>query len=114
MIQYSDVIEKPQFLKFIDVYAKKFIANNGFGRWLHEYKDMVPAILFQRLYDVKILRIEILLDIIHESHQFFVLLAFYLRFGAMFQVIVINMASHISNDISYMSLALLEKEISIT
>ena len=80
----------------------------------HEYKDMIPAIFFQWLYDIKILWVEIFLDIIHEGHQFFVFLAFYFRFSAMLQIIIINMASHISNDISDMSLALLEKEISIT
>ena len=36
-----DVIDKPQFLKFVEVYAKKFRANNGFGRWLHEYQEKI-------------------------------------------------------------------------
>lgn len=75
---------------------------------------MIPAVFFQGFYDIEILRIEIFLDIIHESQQILVFLAFDFRFGTVFQVIIINTASYISNDISYMSLALLEKEISIT
>ena len=42
-----DVIDKPQFLKFVEVYTKKFRANNGFGRWLHEYQDMEARGLFK-------------------------------------------------------------------
>lgn len=38
--QLPEVIDKPQFLKFVEIYAKKFKASNGFGRWLHEYQDM--------------------------------------------------------------------------
>lgn len=47
MKQIPSVIDSPIFLKFIDVYAKKFIANNGFGRWLYEYKDMEARGLFK-------------------------------------------------------------------
>ena len=45
--QIPDVIDKPQFLKFVEVYTKKFRANNGFGRWLHEYQDMEARGLFK-------------------------------------------------------------------
>lgn len=48
MKQIPDVIDKPQFLKFVEVYAKKFRAQNGFGnRWLHEYQDMEKRGLFK-------------------------------------------------------------------
>lgn len=48
MKQIPDVIDKPQFLKFVEVYAKKFRAQNGFGnRWLHEYQDMENRGLFK-------------------------------------------------------------------
>ena len=42
-----DVIDKPQFLKFVEAYYKRFRASNGFGRWLHEYKDMENRGLFK-------------------------------------------------------------------
>ena len=76
MIQYSDVIEKPQFLKFIDVYAKRFIANNGFGRWLHEYKDMEARGLFKptilkALY-IKILKDEFRLSFVREQAVYYI------------------------------------------
>ena len=59
-----DVIDKPQFLKFVEVYTKKFIANNGFGRWLHEYKDMEARGLFKPAI-VKALYKKILQDNFH-------------------------------------------------
>ena len=34
------VISHPQFLKFIEHYAKDFIAKRGFGLWIKEYQDM--------------------------------------------------------------------------
>ena len=76
MIQYSDVIEKPQFLKFIEVYAKRFIANNGFGRWLYEYKDMEARGLFKptilkALY-IKILKGEFRLSFIREQAIYYI------------------------------------------
>lgn len=42
-----DIVDSPQFLKFVDFYTKKFKANNGFGRWLYEYKDMDARGLFK-------------------------------------------------------------------
>lgn len=47
MRQITDAIDSPAFLKFLDIYAKRFIANNGFGRWLHEYQDMQARGLFK-------------------------------------------------------------------
>ena len=43
----SDVIYKPMFLKFVEHYAKKFRARNGYGRWLHEYQDLENRGLFK-------------------------------------------------------------------
>lgn len=45
--QLPEVIDKPQFIKFIEIYTKKFKAQNGFGRWLHEYQDMDARGLFK-------------------------------------------------------------------
>lgn len=59
--QIPDVIDKPQFLKFIEVYTKKFKANNGFGRWLREYQDMDARGLFKPAI-VKALYKKILMD----------------------------------------------------
>ena len=43
----SDVIYKPMFLKFVEHYAKKFRARNGYGRWLHEYQDLENRGMFK-------------------------------------------------------------------
>ena len=43
----SDVLDKPMFLKFVEHYAKKFRAQNGYGRWLHEYQDLENRGLFK-------------------------------------------------------------------
>ena len=59
--QIPDVIDRPQFLKFVEVYTNKFKANNGFGRWLHEYQDMDERGLFKPAI-VKALYKKILLD----------------------------------------------------
>ena len=44
------VANHPQFLKFIDYYAKNFVANKGLGfglgRWIKEYQDMVEKKMF--------------------------------------------------------------------
>ena len=54
-----EVVFHPQFLRFIDYYAKAFIKRGGFSRWLKEYQDMetqglfVPRIL--RLLYIQIL-----------------------------------------------------------
>ena len=54
-----DVVYHPQFLKFIDYYAKAFIKRRGFGRWLKEYQDMEKQGLFAprvlRLFYIQIL-----------------------------------------------------------
>lgn len=41
------VVDKPQFLKFVEIYTEKFRQNAGFGRWLHEYDDMDAKGLFK-------------------------------------------------------------------
>lgn len=43
----SDVLDKPMFLKFVEYYAKKFRAQNGYGRWLHEYQDLENRGMFK-------------------------------------------------------------------
>lgn len=54
-----EVVYHPQFLRFIDIYAKAFIAQKGFGRWLKEYQDMEERGLFApralRLFYIQIL-----------------------------------------------------------
>ena len=74
--QIPDVIDKPQFLKFVEVYTKKFKANNGFGRWLHEYKDMDARGLFKpvvvrELYK-KILQDKFYLGFIREQAIYYI------------------------------------------
>ena len=71
-----DVIDKPQFLKFVEVYTKKFRANNGFGRWLHEYQDMEARGLFKptiikALYK-KILQDKFYLGFIREQAIYYI------------------------------------------
>lgn len=39
-VEIPQVIYTDQFLRFIAVYANKFKANNGYGKWLVEYKRM--------------------------------------------------------------------------
>lgn len=41
-----DILYSPVFLKFVEYYTKKFKAQNGYGRWLHEYKDLEEKGLF--------------------------------------------------------------------
>lgn len=54
-----EVIYHPQFLKFIEYYAKAFIRRRGFGKWLKEYQDMEKQGLFAprvlRLFYIQIL-----------------------------------------------------------
>jgi hypothetical protein len=76
MKQIPTVIDKPQFLKFVEVYTKKFIANNGFGRWLHEYQDMEARGLFKptiikALYK-KILQDKFYLGFIREQAVYYI------------------------------------------
>lgn len=42
-----DVLYSPIFLKFVEHYYKKFRAQNGYGRWLHEYKDLENRGMFK-------------------------------------------------------------------
>lgn len=42
-----EVLHTPIFLKFVEYYAKKFRAQNGYGRWLHEYKDLENRGMFK-------------------------------------------------------------------
>lgn len=42
-----EVLDSPIFLKFVEHYAKKFRAQNGYGRWLHEYKDLEARGMFK-------------------------------------------------------------------
>lgn len=39
-IEIPQVIYTDQFLRFVAVYANNFKANNGYGRWLAEYRRM--------------------------------------------------------------------------
>lgn len=71
-----DVIDTPQFLKFVEVYTKKFRANNGFGRWLYEYQDMEARGLFKpnvikALYK-KILQDKFYLGFIREQAVYYI------------------------------------------
>lgn len=54
-----EIVHHPQFLRFIDYYAKAFIKKRGFGRWLKEYHDMEAQGLFAprvlRLFYIQIL-----------------------------------------------------------
>ena len=58
-VKLPEVIYHPQFLRFIDYYAKAFIKRRGFGRWLKEYQDMEKQGLFAprvlRLFYIQIL-----------------------------------------------------------
>ena len=58
-VKLPEVVYHPQFLRFIDHYAKAFIKRRGFGRWLKEYQDMEKQGLFAprvlRLFYIQIL-----------------------------------------------------------
>ena len=58
-VKLPEVVYHPQFLRFIDYYAKAFIKRGGFGRWLKEYQDMEKQGLFAprvlRLFYIQIL-----------------------------------------------------------
>lgn len=66
-----DVVYHPQFLKFVEYYAKVFKARNGFGRWLKEYQDMDAKGLFAprvlRLFYIQILGNTFRLDFQREQ-----------------------------------------------
>lgn len=46
-VEIPQVINTAQFLKFVAVYANKFKASNGYGRWLIEYKKMDESGMFK-------------------------------------------------------------------
>lgn len=56
-----EVVYTPQFLKFVEYYAKEFRARNGHGRWLAEYQDMEKKGLFAPRI-IRALYIQILTD----------------------------------------------------
>lgn len=43
----TNILNTPIFLKFIEHYTAEFKANNGFGRWLHEYQDLENLGMFK-------------------------------------------------------------------
>lgn len=47
MAHVPDYIYSPTFLKFVEAFYKKFRAQNGYGRWLHEYQEMEAKGLFK-------------------------------------------------------------------
>lgn len=47
MRKVPEVVKEPIFLKFVEHYAKKFKEQNGFGMWLHEYREMEAQGLFK-------------------------------------------------------------------
>lgn len=46
-VEIPQVIYTDQFLRFVAVYANKFRATNGYGRWLAEYKRMDEQGMFK-------------------------------------------------------------------
>lgn len=46
-IEIPQVVYTDQFLRFVAVYANKFKANKGYGRWLAEYERMDKANMFK-------------------------------------------------------------------
>lgn len=46
-MEIPKVIDTPLFLKYADIFAKKFKAQRGFGRWLKEYQEMEAKGLFK-------------------------------------------------------------------
>lgn len=71
-----EVIYHPQFLRFIDYYAKAFIKRRGFGRWLKEYQDMEKQGLFAsrilRLFYIQILGNTFKLDFQKEQAVWYI------------------------------------------
>lgn len=71
-----EVIYHPQFLRFIDYYAKAFIKKRGFGRWLKEYQDMEKQGLFAprilRLFYIQILGNTFKLDFQKEQAVWYI------------------------------------------
>lgn len=46
-VEIPQVIYTDQFLRFVAVYANRFKATNGYGRWLAEYKRMDEQGMFK-------------------------------------------------------------------
>lgn len=46
-VEIPEVIYTDQFLRFVAVYANRFKATNGYGRWLAEYKRMDEQGMFK-------------------------------------------------------------------
>lgn len=46
-VEIPQVIYTDQFLRFVAVYANRFKATNGYGRWLAEYEHMDKADMFK-------------------------------------------------------------------
>lgn len=46
-VEIPEVVYTDQFLRFVAVYANKFRATNGYGRWLAEYKRMDEQGMFK-------------------------------------------------------------------
>jgi len=71
-----EIIYHPQFLKFVDYYAKAFIKKRGFGRWLKEYQDMEAKGLFAprvlRLFYIQILGNTFKLDFQREQAVWYI------------------------------------------
>lgn len=55
-------IRTGQFLKFVKLYAKRFKANNGYGKWLVEYQEMDKLHWFDTPNILRDIYIDILLD----------------------------------------------------
>ena len=47
MAEIPQIINTDQFLRFVAVYANRFKATNGYGRWLAEYERMDKANMFK-------------------------------------------------------------------
>ena len=67
----SEIVQHPQFLRFVQHYANLFISRKGFGRWLKEYQDMEAKGLFAprvlRLFYIQILTDTFKLDFQREQ-----------------------------------------------
>ena len=42
-----ELVNTPEFIKFVDYYLKEWLYYKGWGRWLHEYQQMQDAGLFK-------------------------------------------------------------------
>lgn len=46
-VEIPEVVYTDQFLRFVAVYANRFRATNGYGRWLAEYRRMDEQGMFK-------------------------------------------------------------------